>query len=66
MSERGADVGTQELLEGEGHTAGSLLCFLHVSVPCHPHLGTGEMDTYLAVVGFEFSRCKVLPGKMSD
>lgn len=34
--------------------------------PCHPHLGKGEMDTYLVVVGFEFSRYKVLSGKMSD
>lgn len=29
--------------------------FSKVSVPCHPHLGNGEMDTYLVVVGFEFS-----------
>lgn len=39
MSERGADVGTQELLEGEGHTAGSLLRLLHVSVPLPPPPG---------------------------
>lgn len=34
--------------------------------PATPILGKGEMDTYLVVMGFEFSSCKVLPGKMSD
>lgn len=34
--------------------------------PATPNLGKGEMDTYLVLVGFEFSRCKVLPGKMCD
>lgn len=34
--------------------------------PSHPDLGKGAMDTYLVVVGFESSTCKVLSGKMSD
>lgn len=36
-----------------------------ISVPLPPPLGK-EVDTYLIVLGFEFSRRKVLSGKTSD
>lgn len=41
-----------------------LLSFPSVCFPATPKLGKGEMHTYLVVLGFVFSRCKVLSGKM--